>query len=321
MKCPQCQRNQRRGKEGMTCKSCSYQFHFDPKADSFSLTQKLHDDLFGKIIANASASGSYHFTRNQLFSSARHFVKRGGIGIAIVLTIVLVLTYFTFSTGFGPGMFIGGFISLILLIALIGRVSGNYGISRSKWDAFVKRWLSSGREIPGLIQSPALESPPPQWAENDIHDYGVSGIILCNRPELVDWLVLNHFHSQNNKLILTPSGYPTYLAPIAQKLLAETPDLPVFLLHDPNTTRDAMLRNCVFPVRNVTDLGADAASMANLPVIQSRFPKYAPADIPLDCIPYKTFSAAVGHCLITGTVLADTSATWSLESDTDVSFG
>lgn len=321
MKCPKCQRNQRRGKEGMTCKSCSHSFFFDPKQDSFYLTRRLHDDLFGKIIANAGASGSYRFTRNQLFSSARHFVKRGGIGSVLVLAFVLVATCFMFYKGFIPGMLIGGGTTLVLLIALIVSAAGNYGISRSKWDDIVGRWLASGRDIPGLIRSPALENPPPQWAEKDIHDYGVSGLILCNRPELVDWLVLNHFHSQNNKLILTPSGYPAYLAPIALKLLAETPDLPVWLLHDPATTREAMLRNCIFPIAHAVDLGADANSMANLAVIRSRFPKCAPADIPLDSIPYKTLSAAVGHCLLAGTVLAATLATGQLGSDTDVSFG
>jgi hypothetical protein len=82
-----------------------------------------------------------------------------------------------------------------------------------------------------------------------------------------------------------------------------------------------MLRVCVFPVRNITDLGADAKSMANLGVIKSRFPGHAPADIPLDYIPYKTLSAAIGHCLLTGTILADTLGTGQLGSDTDVSFG
>jgi len=125
MKCPECQRNQRRGKEGMTCKSCRYTFLFDPKQDSFSLTQKLHDDLFGKIITNASASGSYHFTRNQLFSSARHFVKRGVIALVFVFVVLLVLTTVMLVIGSLPGVFIGGFITFVIFMGLISRLFGS----------------------------------------------------------------------------------------------------------------------------------------------------------------------------------------------------
>lgn len=322
MRCPQCQRKQRRGREGMTCKSCSYRFLFDPKEDHFSMAKKMHDDLFGKIIKHASASGSYHFTENQLFSSARHFVKAGWLSYLITFVLLLAITVAMFFWQFLGGIIFGGIITLVSLVSLLLRISGRYGISRSKWDTFVKKWLSSGRKIPGLIRSPALQRPPQEWAEKDIYDYGVSGIILCNRREILDWLVLNNFHAQNNKLILTPSGYPEYLATLAHCLLAASPELPVWLLHDPGTSREEMLRDCVFPVSNVVDLGVDAKYITNLDVIRSRFPGKEPDTIPLDYIPYKTVSAAVCHCLVSGAVLESVLATGGEGgSDTDVSFG
>lgn len=321
MKCPKCQRKQRRGREGMSCKSCRYTFLFDPKQDVFSPAKRLHDDLFLKIINHATASGSYQITANQLFSSARHFDKSGLIGLVFAFVFFVALTILMGSYGFVPGVIFGCIFAAIFAWVGLSRLFGNYGISRSKWDIFVSRWLSSGREIPGLIHSPSLTKLPQEWPEKDIHDYGVSGIILCNRLELVDWLVLNNFHAQNNKLVLTPAGYPAYLTPVAQKLLSETPELPVYLLHDPGTSREAMLSGCTLPIRNITDLGGTEKSISDLAVIQSRFPNHEPNAIPLDYIPYKTFSAAVGHCLLSGTILADVLATSQLGSDTDVSFG
>jgi hypothetical protein len=211
MKCPKCQRNQRRGREGMTCKSCGYHFQFDPKQDSLSLTKKLNDHLFERIVRYASAEGTYQFTRNQLFSSARGFTKRHFLPYILALPPVLLFSFFMLNEGFLPGVLFCGFIGLILVIALIYGVSGKSRIKFEQWDTFVDRWIAAGRDIPGLIDSPALENPPLKWQEKDIYDYGVSGILLCNRKEIVDWLVLNHFHSQNNKLIMTPSGYPDYL--------------------------------------------------------------------------------------------------------------
>lgn len=325
MKCPECQRKQKRKREGMTCKSCSYRFLFDPQQDQFAAAQKLHDDLFGKIIKNASASGSYYFTENQLFSSARHFVKNGLLGLFVTLGVLLAITIGMIFFRVWIGIFFGGVLTVVILATIIHRFYNGHGITPSKWDAYVKRWLSSGRKIPGLIRSPALLQPPEEWAERDIYDYGVSGIILCHRQEIVDWLVLNNFHAQNNKLILTPSGYPDYLAPRARDLLVATPELPVWLLHDPGTSRESMLRGCVFPVRNVVDLGVEATDISRLDVIRSRFPKQNPYTIPLDCIPYKTVSASVGHCIASGVVLASVLAASGTGgdggSDTDVSFG
>ncbi len=322
MNCPECHYKQKRGREGMTCKSCSYQFLFDPKSDRFFGARKMHDDLFAKIIKHASASGSYHFTENQFFSSARHFVKNGLLGLLIVFILVLSVTVFMISKQFLGGILFGSFISLILSGTLIYRFCNIGGISRKKWDTYVNKWLSSGRKIPGLIRSPALQNPPQEWAERDIYDYGVSGIILCNRLEIVDWLVLNNFHAQNNKLILTPSGYPAYLAPLAHNLLAATPELPVWLLHDPGTSREQMLRDCVFPVSNVVDLGADVKYIKNLKEIRSRFPRQKADTIPLDYIPYKTAASAVCLCIATGVVLESVLANGSEGgSDTDVSFG
>jgi hypothetical protein len=321
MKCPACQYKQRRGREGMNCKFCNYTFVFDPKKDKLSATKKLHDELFGKIVKNASASGSYFFTENQLYSSARQFCKSGFKGTLIAFLILLAVTLLFYYYGFMITLFFG-FITMVLFFTLLSRFANRAGISPVKWNTYVTRWLSSGKQLPGLIRSPALINPPQNWAERDIYDYGVSGIILCNRPEIVDWLVLNNFHAQNNKLILTPSGYPNYLVPHVRKLLADSNTLPVWLLHDSGSSKEQMLRDCIFPVSNTVDLGVDASLVSNMNIIRSRFPRITTHNLPVDYIPYQTLSAAMCHCLVSGGILAGVMATSiTTSSDTDVSFG
>jgi hypothetical protein len=82
-----------------------------------------------------------------------------------------------------------------------------------------------------------------------------------------------------------------------------------------------MLETCVLTVQQVTDLGVDKESITNLDVVKARFSAAERAKLPLDCVPYKTLSAAVGHCMLSGTLLESVLGTNATGSDTDISFG
>ncbi|MEN8870074.1 MAG: hypothetical protein ABF380_04465 [Akkermansiaceae bacterium] len=305
----------------MTCKSCSYKFFFDPKKDKLTSSITLHDKRFEAIINHASANGTYHFTPDQFFSSARHIGRESKIGciIASVLVLsagvigiayeVIILLLFTIFIGFM--VFIGGTISLL----------GGRQPKRKTWDRFVKQWEDKMDGIPQLIKSPALGNPPPDWKEEDIYDYGVSGIILCDREETVDWLVLNQFHTQTNSLILTADGYPSYLHGVAQTLLKNKPDLNVYLLHGPGTSASFLAGQNSLPTSNMTDLGLDIATISGLSVLQKRFGSKDLKSLPLDAIPYRTLSAALSHCIANGVLLGSILGANAMDSDTDTSFG
>ena len=321
MKCPKCQYRQKRGKDGMVCKSCSYKFFFDPQKDKLTSSTSLHDSRFKAIINHASANGTYHFTPDQLFSSARHFGRESKVGCIIVAVVLLAAAVIGFAADI---------IVLLLFSLLIGFVISVTGIihffrgpqpKRKSWDRFVKYWEDEVEPIPQLIKSPALGNPPPDWKESDIYDYGVSGIILCDREETVDWLVLNQFHSQTNTLILTAAGYPEYLRGVAENILENKPDLPVHLLHDPGTSAKSLITQNTLPVPDFTDLGLDEATMAGLTVLRKRFGKKQLGSLPLDVIPYRTFSAALTHCLANGVLLGSILGANAMDSDTDISFG
>jgi hypothetical protein len=65
MKCPECHHKQLRGKYGMTCQSCAYQFVFDPHSDRLQ-GRRLSDGTMQSILYAASAGHTLFYTANQL---------------------------------------------------------------------------------------------------------------------------------------------------------------------------------------------------------------------------------------------------------------
>lgn len=110
------------------------------------------------------------------------------------------------------------------------------------WRRYVRKWQGAGNEIPKLIESESLSNPPSDCKEGDIYDYGVERILIVERDILVDWLVLNDFHAQERTLVLSVSGYPDYLVPIARELIEQNANLPVCLLHD-STARGLLMNS------------------------------------------------------------------------------
>lgn len=305
----------------MVCKSCSYKFFFDPQKDKLTPSVSLHDNRFKAIINHASANDTYYFTPNQLFSSARHISRESKIGCIIISVVILAAGAVGIAAGITVLLLFAILIGFVVFVAGIISFFRGSRPKRKTWDRFVKYWEDEVQPIPRLIQSPALSDPPPDWKEDDIYDYGVSGIILCDRKETVDWLVLNQLNTQTNTLILTTKGYPDYLQKIAKDLLENQPDLNVYLLHGPETAAESLINHCFLPISNVTDLGVDQATLSGLTVLRKRFEKKELKSLPLDTIPYRTLSAALTYCLANGVLLGSVLGANAMDSDTDTSFG
>ncbi|MEM0969259.1 MAG: hypothetical protein AAGJ31_07925, partial [Verrucomicrobiota bacterium] len=113
-------------------------------------------------------------------------------------------------------------------------------------------------------------SPPPEWQEPDIYDYGFERLVICEDPLTVDWLVKNGLHTSENALVICEDGYPEYLLPRAQQALNEASTLPVFLFHGSDTSGTEMetrlRQGGSFPLARhpVTDLGIDRATVHQL---------------------------------------------------------
>ena len=314
MKCPQCSKDHKR-KEGMTC-TCGYRFAIDPKEAS---TYRITDGKLMAAVRGASGNGTFHFTKNQLYSRmAKNMAPTFGARVASGIIGAVFI---------GGSLFFGNMIQrdhgdpVILLIPailfLIGCFCIKYmllpgpGLKRKVFDTVFNQWKSAGKEVPGLVEHPRMSLPPPQWEEDDIYSYGVERILVVQHDILVDLLVLNEFHAQQGTLVLSEQGYPIYLVKLANRFLDETPDLPIYLLHD-STPEGALMKGRVETSKHlrvgghpVIDLGIFPNDVKRMKVLRPLQPKRQNYAVPVDYLPYPNLSGAIGVGLLEGIVFAE----------------
>lgn len=306
MKCPQCARK-RKYRDGMRC-SCSYRFVLDPKRDGMT------DGRFQAICRQASGNDTFFFSRNQLVSAYCRRELRGKWGRAIapaVFGTIVVGVSFGFSEIFPRGWWVyaalvGLVIAVVLPVAVLkGRPD------RRRFERCIEKWLGQGREIPRLILEPALHEPPPEWSEPDIYDYGVESLLIVQRDVLVDLFIRNEFHASQRCLVIAESGYPSYLIPKVAEILAQRPDLPVFLLHDATAEGVAMKARLIdggkLPLagKAVCDLGIFPADVQRLTRLKPMLPRQDNDAVPVDLIPYAMLISGLSQAIDARMTLAE----------------
>lgn len=203
MKCPKCDAKHK-VKYGMKCSYCSYVFIFNPKIDKLRMT----DGKFKSIIKIASGNGTFHFTGNQMYIAAFKFYNKFSRLITFIAGIV-VISIVSFILYSANAKFWIWFLAISAVLYIFYRaLFVPRKISRLDWDRLVSKWVGSGKKIEKLIQKKSLQSPPPEWSESDIYDYGVEGILICQKSLYVDFLALNNFHTEHKLLIMSQMGHP-----------------------------------------------------------------------------------------------------------------
>ncbi|MFC1849328.1 hypothetical protein ACFL27_03880 [candidate division CSSED10-310 bacterium] len=294
MKCPKCNANHLR-RSGFMC-SCGYHFVFDPK-DRFHMT----DGKFVALINTVSANKSYCFTQNQLYAryckvvmSKRQKAYWGCFVMALLILIVALVigSLFPFAI----------FVVLAVVIGLVMRVQHSKPPTPKELNELLTKWTAGGNEITMLLKSPGLSTPPPAWQEPDIYDYGVERILYVQRDILVDLFVKNGFHAEQRALIVSMTGYPTYLKPHIKKVLQESPDLPVFLLHDSTSSGQNMIKSIKradssLKDHPIIDVGLFPADVKLLKTLHCVRPDRTSFGVPVDYIRYETLARALADAM------------------------
>lgn len=303
MKCPECGHDQK-VKYGLKCGGCRYRFTFNPKE---SKTKGLTDGKFSGCIDAASQNGTSYFTRNQFYAIyARRMsgspLKQIGCGVVLLVGAVgfaLAMLW--------PFAMVATIVGVIVVIG--GLVEAGRKITPAQVDVLLDRWLTDGKTIDRLIEKPTLHDPPPEWSEPDIYDYGVERILIVERDVLVDLFVKNGIHAEQRMLIVGESGYPDYLLPVAQRLLTEQPDLPVFLLHDASSQgvrmKDRVLARGLLPLDGhpVTDLGMFPTDFQKLRRLKGYDPDNKDRALPVDAMMLPFMTMGLGAAMAGGITL------------------
>lgn len=312
MKCPECGYDQK-VKYGLTCGECNYTFCFNPKESGMSMTDgkflacirsagRASDDRSreGAFISSRPSrhQSTQWFTENQLYAAFCRRMSRPAWQYTLIGLIPMVfglVMLFQDEQDFGSRsllMFLvvgGGVLAVVVAIAChFIRPT----VDRFVFDECLKQWKSHGRSIDKLLSEPSLHEPPPEWTEPDIYDYGVERVLIVERDILVDLFVRNGFHAEQRTLVLSESGYPSYLVPVARKLIEERSDLPVFLLHDA-TAHGAAMENRIragdlLPLRDhpVTDVGLFPADFQRVKHTKTYAADNKERDLPVDALTF-----------------------------------
>ena len=292
----------------MRCR-CGYAFKLDPKTDGYA---------DGRILASykrASGDSAHFITNNQMLTAALSLQKWKGTFVFGVLfagsSLVALLSAGMGAWGKGAGN--AAVPMLVFLVVGAGLILGSLyarsNINSSKFLAAVKKFQSKGGSLPKLlVAGRLLVSPPPDWNESDIHDYGAEAILIVDREATVDLLVLNTFHATSRVVIVGESGYPEYIVPRVNQILASQPDVLVFVLHDANDSAKEMVKRVPLSSvihlkgQNVTDLGLHTSDLRRMPKLR-RFRQ--PAGVPVDHLSWSRLSASLAAGIADKQSIAD----------------
>jgi hypothetical protein len=106
----------------------------------------------------------------------------------------------------------------------------SFPINFYQCQSYINRWKA--------INPIAKMLPPPRDTnENatvspDVSAYSFDRLVVCDRPEIAQFLIANNFHFENNCAVLSVTGYPQSIFDTIMQMLRRNPDLKVYALHD-----------------------------------------------------------------------------------------
>ncbi|MGE3725077.1 MAG: hypothetical protein AB7I41_05975 [Candidatus Sericytochromatia bacterium] len=274
MKCLNCRTNSLyRARSDGKCPNCKKEFVFEPKrGDPFT------DTAFEAALNRVSAKNSLSYHPRQLYFelARRRFLilnktitPRGAmIGTAIggiFVGVILSLLLGSFLKGPLLWIALAMYLGLVLKLVLKAKEKTASPAIRLEWSVFqkqLKRWKAVQEpSMPLLLPDLAQERTKlsSEKTEQDLLDYNVDRLILCDKAEIVDFLLANQFHLEQKCAILTFNGYPRARFEEIKAMLQRSPNLMVYVIHNASTNgcriASELKRPEWFPQARIFDLG------------------------------------------------------------------
>lgn len=294
MQCPKCSLEVPSSANAI-CGECDYKFGLDP-----SQPHHLSDAQFLSLVNQASGGGKYYFTQDQLYfyycaermPSGAFWPLAGTVGGAL------------------------GHMALGLEGAAMGAISASVltHIATKSWrppprsalNEVHEQMVAAGHPIKHFISEPLFEyRDEEKYTCHLPRASQIEHVIVVDRNILVDFLVLNDLPKRANALVISHTGYPNYVAPIARELLSKRLSMSIYLLHDSTETRLSMKRSLVdgdvIPTDNhrVFNLGLEPDQVRYMKRLAPLQPARADYRICLDSIPYSYLEAAISYSVRT----------------------
>lgn len=175
----------------------------------------------------ASRSSKYPYKQRQKF--AKNLQIWGGIVLVFGIGVSLLSSSF-------PLFLASSAIGLLSIYFGSTKIekkpanSQNFTIELNQFQGWLNTWTA--------INSMTKLLPPPRalnanaTVSPDVSAYSFDRLVVCDRPEIAQFLIANNFHFENNCAVLSITGYPQSIFGTTMEMLRRNPDLKVYALHD-----------------------------------------------------------------------------------------
>ena len=172
-----------------------------------------------------SRSSKYSYKQRQTF--ARVLQIWGGI----VLVCGIGFSQLLYSSVVLVASSAIGILSIYLGSLKIPKVTQEVILTYILFQDWIYKWTKINSSIAKML-------PPPRDTNQnaavspDVSAYSFDRLVVCDRPEIAQFLIANNFHFENNCAILSITGYPKSIFNTTMEMLRRNPDLKVYALHD-----------------------------------------------------------------------------------------
>lgn len=288
MQCPKCASRARRD-EKARCPECGYAFGLDPAAP-----HGLSDYDLLRLVYQTSHGGRFHYTLNQLY--VNYCAERLPSNALWPLAGML-----GGAVGYAIAGTRAGMIGAVSAAAVAYHGTNSWRPPPiSVLEEIPEQMAAAGHRLPRFIARPLFEfRDEARYVDHLPRALEVDHVIVVDRDELVDWLVLNDLPRRLNAIIVSQTGYPNYVAPVVYEMLERRKTIGVYLLHDSTDSSTAMRRrlaeSALLPTEGhrVYNLGLDPAQVTFMKRLRPIQPAQKGFGIPVDSIPYPILASAL----------------------------
>jgi len=187
------------------------------------------------VINSLLIKGSFTASRSSqhLYKKRQEVAKTLQVWGVIVLVCGIGVSLLSSSFPLFLASYAIGMLSIFLGSLKIDKTPANSQESTIDLNQF-HRWINTW----ATINSIAKMLPPPRdlnasaAVSPDVSAYSFDRLVVCDRPEIAQFLIANNFHFENNCAVLSITGYPQNIFDTTMEMLRRNPDLKVYALHD-----------------------------------------------------------------------------------------
>ncbi len=260
MKCIHCSTDSKyKERAGRKCPKCDHRFAMEPKDGD-----KLTDGAIKHVLDIAGSNGQVKFLAEHAYLAycRRHpgwnlnLKPPTAVGSWLVAAILGVVTAtfvkgeFTWLVTAIPGFFTLYYFKAGFDTYSASRRAGGATADLAKpslaqrsltlglFRAYLNRYCEIHGRPKNLIRFDQDEDgvkptkPAKQGLFKEVSHYSFDRAVLCDRADLVDVLIANDFHFENNCAILSFDGHPAPVFDTVRKMLRKNPKLVVLVVHD-----------------------------------------------------------------------------------------